>query len=150
MSFNNPQITMVMDDVVKKQIKDHEGYRPDVYVDTVGVPTGGYGHAFLKGSSLPKYIWEQIFDYDFGIAKDAAMDIINQRGWYDIGYIRRNVIINMIFNLGIWNFLKFKATIAAIDVRDFETAANQMLKSKWASQVGVRAVHLAEQMRTGI
>lgn len=149
MSFTNPQITMVMNDLAKKQIKKHEGYRSDIYIDSVGVPTGGYGHAFLPGSGLPKFIWDQIFDLDFGNALDAAMDVISQRNWHDLGYVRRNVIINMIFNLGLAGFLKFKATIAAIDARDFETAANRMLQSKWATQVGKRANELAEQMRTG-
>jgi len=37
---------------IKKMIQRHEGYRPYVYYDTLGFPTGGYGHAFLDRSPI--------------------------------------------------------------------------------------------------
>jgi lysozyme len=33
--------------------------------------------------------------------------------------------------------------------KDYEEAADEMLDSKWAEQVGTRAVRLADQMRRG-
>jgi lysozyme len=130
----------------KEILKKHEGFREGIYIDTVGVPTGGYGHAFLRGSRLPKHIWEQIFEYDFGNAmKDY--DKLN----LDLSPARAAVIRNMLFNMGLHNVLEFKKMFAALRKGDYETAADEMLDSKWAKQVGPgRSDELAEMMRTGV
>lgn len=60
---------------------------------------------------------------------------------------RKAVLVNMCFNLGISGLLGFKNTLAFIGAGDFERAANNMLASKWAKQVGLRAIELSEQMR---
>jgi len=57
--------------------------------------------------------------------------------------------MNMLFNLGYTRFLGFKKMLHAIEVRDFNHAANEMLDSKWAGQVGQRAIELAQIMRSG-
>ena len=63
---------------------------------------------------------------------------------------RAEVLINMAFNLGITGLLKFRRALDAVRVDDYEAAATHMLDSRWASQVGRRAVELARQMRTGV
>jgi lysozyme len=40
--------------------------------------------------------------------------------------------------------------MAFIAVGDWERAANGMLASKWAKQVGLRAIELSEMMRKGM
>ena len=62
---------------------------------------------------------------------------------------RQAVILDMVFNMGIVRFLKFKKTIAAIEEGDYIQASIEMLDSKWAKQVGRRAVRLAETMASG-
>ena len=125
-------------------IKKHEGYRDSIYYDTVGVPTGGYGHAFLPGSSLPKDIWDEIFLYDYNIAVSDYYSLE-----LDLDPVRRAVIVNMIFNLGISKFLGFRKTLVYVRAGEYEKAAKEMLNSKWAGQVGRRATELAKMMRTG-
>ncbi len=63
--------------------------------------------------------------------------------------IRREVIIEMVFNLGMTRFLGFKKLLDAIQKQDWERASSEMLNSKWAAQVKGRAVELAEMMKTG-
>ena len=53
---------------IQEMIKRHEGYRDRVYMDSVGVPTGGYGHAFLNGSPLPAMVCDLLFQQDYDIA----------------------------------------------------------------------------------
>ena len=65
----------------------------------------------------------------------------------EISYIRWVVIVNMAFNLGQTRFAKFKKFHAAVMRLDFQTAANEMLNSAWAKQVGSRAQELSEMMR---
>jgi lysozyme len=63
--------------------------------------------------------------------------------------IRREVLINMCFNIGISRLKGFKKMLAACEIGDFETAAAEMKNSTWYRQVGNRAVELVAQMRTG-
>jgi len=52
--------------------------------------------------------------------------------------------LNMCFNLGLKGLLGFNNTLAFIKAGDWERAANGMLASKWAKQVGMRAIELSE------
>ena len=67
----------------------------------------------------------------------------------DLDAVRQAVIANMAFNLGFAGLMGFKNMWAAIGRRDWESASEEMLNSKWARQVGVRAVELSEIMQTG-
>ena len=125
-------------------IKQHEGFREHVYLDTVGVPTGGWGHAFHEGSNLPDAIWSEIFYHDY---KQAVSDYDTLK--FDLDQVRRAVVIDMLFNLGLTKFLKFKNTIKSIRAGDWESAAKGMENSKWYGQVRTRAVRLVRMMRTG-
>lgn len=62
---------------------------------------------------------------------------------------RRDVILDMVFNLGLPRFRRFKKTIAAIKAEDWGEAAREMLDSQWARQVGKRAKELAAMMTRG-
>ena len=63
--------------------------------------------------------------------------------------VRADILVNMAFNLGVNGLLKFKKMLTAIGDGYFELAAKEMLDSKWARQVGDRALELAQQMKTG-
>lgn len=63
--------------------------------------------------------------------------------------VRYRVLLNMTFNLGIGGVKGFPNMLAAVQRGDYQTAATEMLDSKWASQVGARATRLAQMMRTG-
>jgi lysozyme len=52
----------------------------------------------------------------------------------------------MCFNLGHPRFSKFKKFIYAMQVSDWERAAEEMMDSKWATQVGDRAKRLRDRM----
>jgi lysozyme len=62
---------------------------------------------------------------------------------------RRGVLVNMAYNLGVTGLLSFKKMLSAYKKGAFVEAAQHMLDSKWAKQVGDRAKRLAEQMRSG-
>ena len=134
-----------MNDIeVMSMIKQHEGFRERVYLDTMGVPTGGFGHAFHLGSSLPEVIWHEIFyhDYQQAVRDYEVLDL-------DIDPVRRAVVLDMLFNLGLPRLLKFKNTLTAVREGDWEQAAQGMENSKWYGQVRTRAVRLVRMMRTG-
>ncbi len=128
---------------IKEQLIKHEGLRLDIYDDSVGKATVGVGRNIE----------------DKGISRDEAMlmldnDIqeveeqVNHFRWFGtLSDVRRRVIIDMVFNLGITRFRKFKKTIAHIAAGDYEGASVEMLDSKWAKQVGIRAETLSKMMK---
>jgi lysozyme len=73
--------------------------------------------------------------------------------------VRQAVLRNMSFNLGVGRapqrgqpgsgLLGFPRTLASIEARQFALAAEQMMQSAWARQVGARAQRLASMMETG-
>ena len=52
----------------------------------------------------------------------------------------------MCFNLGRPRLSNFKKFLAALEEGDYEKAAVEMMDSRWASQVGDRAVRLRDRM----
>lgn len=69
--------------------------------------------------------------------------------WRTLDPIRQRVLINMCFNLGVKGLEGFVNTLSMIRTGRYADAAVNMLKSKWAGQVGKRAQRLSLMMRTG-
>lgn len=67
----------------------------------------------------------------------------------DLDDPRRGILVMMAFNLGTRGLGGFRKMLAAMQRGDWDGAATEMLDSKWATQVGERAVRLAQQMRSG-
>ncbi|MDP3426195.1 MAG: glycoside hydrolase family protein [Humidesulfovibrio sp.] len=59
----------------------------------------------------------------------------------------QEVLVNMCFNLGLAGLLGFRQTLAHVRAGRYGEAAEQMLRSKWAGQVGQRAERLAQKLR---
>lgn len=59
----------------------------------------------------------------------------------------KEVLINMCFNMGIKTLMTFKNTLWYMGAGEYERAAANMLKSRWARQVKGRAKRLAERVR---
>jgi len=133
---------------LKNMIKKHEGFRDHVYKDTQGFLTGGYGHAFLENSPLSQQVSDMLFEEDF---KRAENDCNTLCAKYNLllNSTRRAIITNMLFNMGISKFLKFKKFIAALQNNDYKTASIEMLDSLWAGQVKGRAKELSGIMSDG-
>lgn len=70
--------------------------------------------------------------------------------WRTLDPVRQRVMINMCFNLGIKGLLGFVRTLSMIRAGLYADAAVNMLKSKWARQVGARSKRLSEMMRKGL
>ncbi len=131
---------------LKAQLKIHEGVRARPYRDTVGKVTIGVGRNLDDKGLRPKEI-EFLLDND---VEEVLSEIAKTLPWFDgLSEKRQLVVADMVFNLGITRFLDFKRTIASIASGKYTIAADQMLESKWARQVGVRAKTLAGMMREG-
>lgn len=116
------------------------------YKDTVGKLTIGYGRN-LDDVGITEQEGRTLLLNDVEIAVKEA-----QLTWpwlLDHDLIRQQVIYNMAFNLGVPRLSGFKKMLHAMEDFDYEKAAEEMLDSKWATQVGDRATELAEMMCDG-
>lgn len=69
--------------------------------------------------------------------------------WSTLDEVRQRVLLNMAFNMGAAGLAGFRQTLGFVRAGLWGAAADGMLASLWARQVGPRAVRLAEMMRTG-
>ena len=128
-----------------EQLKRHEGFRTQLYADTVGKLTIGYGHN-IEDLGVSGSVAELMLAEDVAIAYEAAMTM----DYYPrLNPARQDAITNMVFNMGLTKFLGFKNMNAALFIGDYDLAAREALDSKWAVQVGDRARELASQIATG-
>ena len=67
--------------------------------------------------------------------------------WRRLDDARQDVLVNMAYNLGVQGLLAFEAVLADAKAGRYARAADAMLRSAWAREVGVRARRLADQMR---
>lgn len=124
----------------------HEGLRLKPYRDTRNKLTIGIGRN-LEDAGITREEALMLLDND--IAR-VRREVERAFPWFSrLNPARKDVVLNMAFNLGLSRFRRFRKTIAAIKARDWEQAAREMLTSLWARQVGRRARELAEIMRRG-
>lgn len=131
---------------LEEQLIADEGFMSKPYKDTVGKVTIGYGRNLD----------------DVGISRSEAYamlqnDIIKVRSelmvklpfFKSLTYGRQNALINMGFNLGVHGLLQFKNTLKLISEKNYEQASIEVLKSRWALQVGSRADRISQQIKNG-
>ena len=133
-------------DSLRSMLVIHEGLRLHPYKCTAGKVTIGVGRNLD----------------DVGISQDEAMYLLERDidrveadldkvwpWWREMTDARQQVLADMCFNLGIGRLMGFVNTIAAMRVGRYDAAADGMLASLWAQQVGNRAQRLAKMMREG-
>jgi lysozyme len=67
----------------------------------------------------------------------------------DLDAVRQLVLMDMAYNMGVPRLCKFKKMWSAVEEQKYDIASMEMMDSRWARQVGRRAVILSEAMRTG-
>ena len=130
-------------------IKRHEGFRETPYRDSKGILTIGHGINLENG----------ITERESSLILEERVRKIRIRlpfifpFWKKLSHARQDVLIEMAYNLGNSGLLKFKKMIKAMGQEDYESAADEMLDSVWAYQVGddvgQRAYTLSVIMRAG-
>jgi len=136
---------------LQKQLRIDEGQvkkknRHVVYQDSEGHDTVGIGRLVSRGFSNAEVTMMLHSDIN-----DAIADLRRKFWWFDnLDDIRQEVVINMVFNLGIDRFSGFRKTIDYISQEEFILAAAEMLDSEWAVQVGNRAQRLSRMMASGL
>ncbi len=134
---------------LKKMLVRHEDEVNHAYQDSEGFWTIGVGHLIdeRKGGKISHAASMFILDEDVNSVIgqcDRAFE------WFDdLDEARKIVVLNMVFNLGLYGFKEFKKTIAFIEQGLYISASEEMKDSKWYRQVGKRGDELSKIMLTG-
>jgi len=133
-------------DICQQQLPIDEGIRNKPYRDTVGKYTIGIGRN-LDDIGVSEDEIALMLKNDIDRADKAVRGIC--LSFDHLSDARKAVLLNMCFNMGPTRLSGFVNMLGAIHEGNFDEAANQMLASRWAQQVGARAVRLAKAMREG-
>ena len=129
-----------------EQLKIHEGFRSTVYTCSGGKKTVGYGRN-LQDIGISEEEAEMLLKNDIYEATNQLLNAFPFMATFSD--VRISAMINFTFNVGIGTVRKFSNTIEYLKNEDWEAAADEMMDSKWAEQVGDRAIQITEQIRTG-
>lgn len=115
-----------------KMLRAHEGSKSTVYLDTLGIETIGVGRN-LVDVGLSEDEIDYLLVNDINRCKSEAKSF----EWYEeLNTVRREAVLNLLFNLGKPRFLGFKKAVAALEINDYEESAAQFWDSRWRTQVG--------------
>ena len=139
----------MINDKLIEMLKVHEGVETHAYKCsaskiTIGVgrnidPEGGIGLSedeidYLLQNDIDRITTELDFEY----------------GWFsDLNEARQDAMIDISFNLGQTRLRKFQKALTAMAQSNWNTAADEFMDSKWAQQVGTRAIRVTEMIRSG-
>ena len=149
MIWNRQEKTVIDIDQLREQLIIDEGQVNEIYKDHLGYPTFGIGHLVLE--SDPEY------GQDVGtpVSEERTIECFEQdvqsvlsdckklhEGWDGYPQEVKQVIANMMFNMGLTRLSKFRKHNAALQCGDWSEAAVEGRDSRWYKQVTNRAERL--------
>ena len=128
------------------QLRRDEGLQLFPYLDTVGKTTIGIGRNLTD-----KGITAEEAEMLLGNDVEAIQNALGAKlPWFrGLSDARQGALINIGFNVGVVGLLGFTKTLDFMSQSNWDAAADEILNSKWASQVGDRAKRISNQIRTG-
>ncbi len=130
---------------ISNRIKANEGFKNSIYKDQLGNQTIGYGHLvysndiFFVKKRYSKKILLRVFYNDL---KKAISDFKKYYHYKNLPNSSQEVIIEMVFQLGIKKVLKFKKFNFYIKKKQLYLASLEMMKSRWYQQTPKRVDEL--------
>jgi len=141
-------------DVLREEIAADEGCKYEVYLDHLGLPTCGVGHLITEndgehgkpvGTVVEQERVRSLFALDIAVTIDECKVLYPD--FDDLPEECQHIIANLMFNLGRPRLSKFVGLKAGVDARDWNKAADEMVDSRWYTQVPNRARRLVDRMR---
>ena len=128
-----------------KQMRFHEGVKGKVYKDHLGIETIGVGRNLVdRGLSED--------EIDYLLANDIQIvenELDNGLSWWrDLDEVRQRALAALAFNMGLPRLHGFVKMLDGLQRRDYHAAADELLDSKYAKQVGARSERVANMIRT--
>ncbi len=119
-----------------KLLEFHEDKKTHVYKDSLGYWSIGIGRCVHpgRGPGLRESEIQFMFENDMD---EYLKEFAKYLPWFfELSDVRQAVLLDMRHNLGLTGLLTFRMTLKFVANGAYAAAAEQMLKSKWARQVG--------------
>ena len=107
-------------------ITESEGLRLEVYKDSAGFPTIGYGHLLLPGEKFTKITKEkanELLQNDLSIADGAITQYVK----VPVNNNQRAALLSLIFNIGRGNFVK-STLLKKLNEGNYQEAGDRFLR----------------------
>ena len=139
---------------VFEQLKIDEGVVYEVYHDHLGLPTFGVGHLVLEsdpehgkplGTPVDEDRVKDCFEKDLDTAISEC-EVLYEDHWEGFPGEVKEILVNMMFNMGRPRLSKFKKMNAALKKEDWKEAAKEGRDSRWYNQVTKRAERLMSRL----
>tara|TARA_R100000455_G_C6206454_1_gene75443 strand:+ start:37 stop:465 length:429 start_codon:yes stop_codon:yes gene_type:complete len=130
-------------------LKRHEGVETHAYECSEGKVTVGVGRNIDKegGIGLSDDEVDYLLQND---VERVIKELAAEYPWFnDLDDVRRDAMVDISFNLGATRLRLFKRALAAMEVGNYAEASTEFLDSKWARQVGGRALELTDMISSG-
>ena len=141
---------------IARYIAEKEGYRERAYHCSEGYPTIGYGYKLSNTKHVPLEAYSAMRiskPVAAALLQEYINEIVNDARVKDLllglNQARRAALVSMAYQMGVHGLLKFKKMLTHIAAGCFNSAADEALDGKWASQTSGRAQETAEMIRTG-
>lgn len=131
---------------LKSLLIKHEGQKLKLYEDTLGNLTIGIGRN-LSDRDIYQSECDLMFDNDVNYFADFLSK--NYSFFNELNEARQCALIDMCF-MGTKKFQTFKRMLLALAYHDYDRAAIEIMDSRYALQVGQRAIDIANIIRTGV
>ena len=130
----------------RRMLIDDEGYKEQPYKDSLGNLTIGVGRNLDSNGLYPDEVL-YLLGNDINKCLQDLRKIFNNFETFDLR--RKAALLNMRFNLGPAGFRSFSSMIQCVAREDWDKAAEEALRSKWAKQLPGRSESVARMMREG-
>lgn len=115
-------------------IINHEGMQKSVYKDSLGFYTIGIGFCVDAKLNLGLSIEECMMILRLRITN--LENRLSQYAWFSgQDDVRKGALIELAYNMGVTGLMTFVKFLAAMQAKDYLTAAKELTDSKWATQV---------------
>ena len=131
-----------------KMLKRHEGVRSKVYMCSANFETIAVGRNISEsGLGLSTDEIDYLLNNDINRVREELTD---EYFWFPaLNEARQAAMIDISFNLGATKLRLFVLALEAMANEKFDLAADEFMNSKWATQVGNRAVEVTDMIRSG-
>lgn len=147
-----------MSEIATRIIAREEGFEPRPYLCSEGYPTIGYGQKIGKQyADLSQFtfeipepvasLWMQKNIDDLLDKMEDNEDIA--QALESCNEVREAVLVSMAYQMGVYGLSGFKNMLTAIEFGDWEEAADEALRSRWARQTPERAARHADMLNSG-
>ena len=153
---------MISYNEIQKRLMLHEGCVDHIYICPAGYKTIGIGRNLETNPLTPKEK-EVVGDITGKITLKSALYLLqndvkrcerqldnNISFLHQLDDERQYALLDMCFNMGIKKLLGFKRMLNAMLIGDYRGASKECLNSKYARDVGKRAVRIARLIETGV